>query len=141
EFLARVRAAVEAAGVWEEFSTDWLCLDCELMPWSAKAHDLLIRQYAAVGAAARASLDDAVSALEAAARCGLDIAPVLASYQTRRETAGLYVDAYRRYCWPVSSITDLKLAPFHLLATQGAVHTSRDHGWHMEKLARICRED
>ena len=27
-----VRAAMDAAGLWEEFSTDWFCLDCELRP-------------------------------------------------------------------------------------------------------------
>ncbi len=32
-------------------TTDWVCLDCELMPWSAKAQELLRQQYAAVGAA------------------------------------------------------------------------------------------
>jgi protein phosphatase len=31
------------------FATDWVCLDCELMPWSAKAQELLREQYAAVG--------------------------------------------------------------------------------------------
>jgi protein phosphatase len=55
--------------------------------------------------------------------------------------AARYVAAYRRYCWPVHSIADLKLAPFHLLASEGAVHTSRDHVWHMEMLARVCREE
>jgi hypothetical protein len=30
----------------------------------------------------------------------------------------LYVDSYRRYCWEVQSVGDLKLAPFHLLATE-----------------------
>ena len=34
---------------------------------------------------------------------------------------------------------DLKLAPFHLLASEGQVHVQRDHLWHMEKLAEICK--
>jgi protein phosphatase len=50
-----------------------------------------------------------------------------------------YVDAYRRYCWPVESLADLKLAPFHLLATEGAVHTDKDHLWHLAILERLCR--
>jgi protein phosphatase len=33
----------------------------------------------------------------------------------------------------------LKLAPFHLLATEGQVHVQRDHVWHMEKLAEVCK--
>lgn len=41
----------------------------------------------------------------------------------------------------MESLNDLKLAPFHLLATQGAVHTDKDHAWHMETLAQICQAD
>jgi protein phosphatase len=52
EFLEKVRKAVEVAGIWEELKTDWICLDCELMPWSAKAQELLRQQYAPTGAAA-----------------------------------------------------------------------------------------
>ena len=39
------------------------------------------------------------------------------------------------------SLTDLKLAPFHLLATEGRVHTDKNHVWHMDTLAKICRAD
>jgi protein phosphatase len=53
----------------------------------------------------------------------------------------LYVEAYRRYCWTVRSLADLKLAPFHLLASEGAVHTAKDHLWHMATLARMCQAD
>ena len=35
-------------------------------------------------------------------------------------------------------VDDLKLAPFHLLATEGQVHIQRDHVWHMEKLTELC---
>jgi protein phosphatase len=49
-----------------------------------------------------------------------------------------YVDAYRRYCWPVASVADLKLAPFHLLASERKVFADKDHLWHMEHLARIA---
>jgi protein phosphatase len=41
----------------------------------------------------------------------------------------------------VASLTDLKLAPFHLLASEGRVHTDRNHVWHMDRLAKVCRED
>lgn len=140
EFLARLQAAVGAGGLWEELGTDWLCLDAELMPWSAKAQELLRHQYAAVGAAARTSLGEAVAVLEQAAGRGQAQA-LLERYRTRSALADQYVGAYRRYCWEVASVTDLKLAPFHVLATEGAVHTDRDHGWHMEMLARLAAAD
>src|SRR4051794_32487782 len=44
-------------------------------------------------------------------------------------------------CWTVESLSDLKLAPFQLLATEGHVHTDKDHRWHMERLAEVCRTD
>src|SRR5260370_31368115 len=56
EFISRVQAALSKAGFWDEFASDWFCIDCELMPWSAKARELLQRQYAPVGAAGVASL-------------------------------------------------------------------------------------
>jgi protein phosphatase len=139
-FLERVRGAVERVGLWDELKTDWLCLDCELMPWSAKAQELLRLQYAPTGAAARSALPAAVEALSAVA--GNDeVAALVESYQRRREAAGLYVAAYRRYCWPVHSLADLKLAPFHLLASEGGVHSGRDHVWHMEMVGRVCGAD
>jgi protein phosphatase len=41
----------------------------------------------------------------------------------------------------VSSLSDLKLAPFHLLASENGVHTDKNHTWHMDMLAKVCRED
>jgi protein phosphatase len=119
QFLERVRAAVGAAGVWEELKTDWVCLDCELMPWSMKAKELLQRQYAPAGAAARQGLTAAVEALALAAKQNPDLEAMLTRYREREEAAALYIDAYRRYCWAVESLDDVKLAPFHLLASEG----------------------
>jgi protein phosphatase len=141
EFIRRIQAAISGADLWDEFQTDWVCLDCELMPWSAKAQELLRQQYAAVGAAARASLPDAVAALEQASDVVSDVAPLLDRYRARRKAAEKYTDAYRRYCWPVHALTDLKLAPFHLLATEGKVHANRDHIWHMAMLRKLCDAD
>ena len=76
--LARLRAAVTAAGLWDELDTGWILLDCELLPWSAKAEDLLRDQYGSVGAAARAALPAAVDGLTAAAASGIDVAELLA---------------------------------------------------------------
>ncbi|HEY3175422.1 MAG TPA: polynucleotide kinase-phosphatase [Candidatus Polarisedimenticolia bacterium] len=140
ELLDRVRSSMERAGLWEELNTSWVCLDCELMPWSAKAQALLTGQYAAVGAAASAATSGAVSLLERAQSRGLDVDELLAGQKERQRMVWQYQDAYRGYCWPVTSISDLKLAPFHLLATEGAVHVDKDHRWHMETLSRLGGE-
>ena len=94
------------------------------------------RQYAPVGAAANASLGAAVKLLEHA-----NAPELLTHFQTRLETVSRYRDAYARYCWPVNGVSDYRLAPFHLLATEGATHTDKTHGWHLEEFARVCAAD
>ncbi len=141
ELLQRIHAALTASGFWDALDTDWACLDCELMPWSAKAQALLQDQYAAVGASARAALAEVAAVLEQAARDGRDTAALLDRFRDRAAMIDDYVRAYQEYCWPVESIADLKLAPFHLLATEGTVHADRDHVWHMETLASVCAAD
>jgi protein phosphatase len=141
EFLDRVRAAADTTGIWDELKTDWLCLDCELMPWSAKAQELLRQQYAPAGAAARAGLREAVTALKLTSDHNAGAKPLLDWYEQRLQLAGSYVQAYRRYCWPVHALSDFKLAPFHVLASEGAAHTDKDHFWHMQTLARFAEAD
>ncbi len=141
ELIGHVRAALDATDFWQRFQTSWVCLDCELMPWSVKAQELLLRQYAAVGSAARASLHDAVALLEQAEQTGIAMNGLVETYRQRYALAERYVAAYRHYCWPVNSIADLKLAPFHILATEGTTHIEKDHRWHMETIAQICAAD
>ncbi len=50
---------------------------------------------------------------------------LIARFGDRASSITRFVAAYRQYCWPVSSIDDLKLAPFHLLATEGKVHATK----------------
>ncbi|AFY99388.1 polynucleotide kinase-phosphatase [Calothrix sp. PCC 6303] len=139
ELLTRLNTTLTDSNFWEIFNTDWVCLDCELLPWTAKAQGLLTKQYAPVGMSSRLSLGNAIALLEKAQNRGVDISSQLDSYKQRAEMANLYVDAYRRYCWNVGDISDIKLAPFHILASEGAVHTDKTHTWHMEEIAKIAK--
>jgi protein phosphatase len=141
EFLRRIQTAATDSGLWEELKTDWLCLDCELMPWSSKAQDLLRQQYAPTGAAARAGLAASIAALRATSRHAPEASELVGRFDERRTMAEHYIEAYRHYCWTVHSLEDIKLAPFHLLASEGAVHSDKDHVWHMTTLARLCASD
>ena len=141
QFLECVRTGIADAGLWAELGTDWVVLDSELMPWSLKAQELLREQYAAVGVAARTSLTAAESLLRQTAARGIDAGDVLVKVEKRLSLAQLYSDSYARYCWPVMSLTDIQLAPFHLLASEGQVHTDKDHLWHMNVAARLHEAD
>ena len=38
----------------------------------------------------------------------------------------------------MNAVDDLKLAPFHLLATEGKVHVDQSNDWHMQTLAKLA---
>lgn len=140
EFLGRVHESMSKQDWWNKFDTNWFCLDCELMPWSAKAQELIRQQYAAVASAANNSLAQAVAALEQIPAGDPDASAVLERFRERKEMVGQYKRAFGHYCWPVDSLNDLKLAPFHLLASEGKVYTGHDHLWHMETVSELVGE-
>jgi protein phosphatase len=141
QLVDRLRLAAEAAGLFDELDTSWLLLDAELMPWSAKAAQLLRDQYAAVAAAARASLPVAVDVLERAAATGLDVEELLERTRAREANALAFADAYRRYCWPTEGLAGVRIAPFQVLATEGSAYHDRPHAWHLDLTDRLVAAD
>jgi protein phosphatase len=141
QLLLRLRGAAESAGLFDELGTDWMILDAELLPWSAKALELLKYQYAAVGAAAHAVLPVAVSELERAKTSGLDVGQLLDSTRSRLANAEAFTDAYRQYCWPTDGLVGIKVAPFQLLASDGATYHDRPHSWHLDVTDRLAAAD
>lgn len=132
QMLERLQAGLEACGLWDDLQTSWMCLDCELMPWNLKAQALLKDQYAAVGSAALAHLQAALEVVPDGLR---------EAYQQRLEGARRYRQAYRRYCWDTPGMEQLRLAPFHLLASEGQVHSRQPHRWHLQQFERLGSKD
>ncbi|OMP77696.1 polynucleotide kinase-phosphatase [[Flexibacter] sp. ATCC 35208] len=136
-FLKKIADVITARGGWEAFNTDWMVLDCELMPWNLKAQQLLRNQYGATGAAGRYAMEGAVASLEKAATNPAAL-PLLREYRERAVMVDQFATAYRQYCWEVNGMEDYQLAPFHLLATEGNTYFDKDHEWHMEQLAAFA---
>lgn len=139
--LARVRATVTAAGLWAELDTDWLLLDCELLPWSAKAGSLIREQYAGVGAAGRAALPAVLATLDAAAGRGLPVGGLRGRMADRSAEVEAYSAAYRAYVGPTDGLRGVTLAPFAVLAGAGVSYADRDHGWHLALADRLPAAD
>ena len=138
--VERLTKAIDQADLWSSLSTDWLLLDAEIMPWSAKATELLRRQYQPTHAAALASAEALIGAIDAAGD--------IDGLETLKDAAGARCDNARRmastidgYCWAAESIEDYRIAPFHLLASEGAVHSDKPHVWHMETLTALAAHD
>jgi len=111
------------------------------LPWSVKAEGLLRDQYASVGAAARASLPVAVSALEQAQAAGVDLGDLVDRTRSRRANAEAFTRAYRRYVWPTHGLDGVRVAPFQVLATEGTAHHDRPHQWHLDWADRLGASD
>ncbi|MEU2621665.1 polynucleotide kinase-phosphatase [Streptomyces sp. NPDC007157] len=141
EILGRIRAAVDAAGLWDELATDWLLLDAELLPWSLKAGGLLRTQYAAVGAASGAVFPGALAALEGAAARGVDVSGLLTRQRGRAADAAAFTDAYRQYCWTTEGLDGVHLAPFQILAVQGRSLATLPHDEQLALLDRLVESD
>jgi polynucleotide kinase-phosphatase len=132
----RLREA--AAPLFDSLGTDWLALDCELLPWSAKALELIKSQYASVGTAARHVLPEAEAVLQAAAQRGLDVGALTGHLQQRLVNATAFREAYAAYCAPVDGLDGITLAPFQILAAEGqALALTEPHPWHLDELARL----
>ncbi|BCJ43732.1 polynucleotide kinase-phosphatase [Actinoplanes ianthinogenes] len=137
--LARVRAAAEP--ILAELSTEWLLLDTELLPWSAKAGSLIRDHYAGVGAAGRAALPAAREVLDRVAARGLDVAALRDRIDLRSAEIEGYSAAYRAYVKPTDGLTGVTLAPFAVLAGAGVTYAGKDHGWHLAIADRLVAAD
>ncbi len=132
--LDRVRAGADASGLWDLLDTDWLIVDAELLPWSAKSTGLLKDLYAATGAAGATALEAASRLVGDAMGRGIDLGALTERTSRRAEHVASYVNAYRRYCWDVDGVDGIEIAPFQLLAADGEVLARREHRWHLEQI-------
>ncbi|WP_298752967.1 polynucleotide kinase-phosphatase [uncultured Serinicoccus sp.] len=139
ELLERLR--LSAAPLFESLNTDWLALDCELLPWSAKALDLIKTQYASVGAAATHALPEALDVLEQAGARGLDVEALTQRSERRLANATRFREAYTAYVRPTQGLDGVTLAPFQILAAEGrALATTEPHDWHLAELAKLSSD-
>ncbi|QGV78025.1 polynucleotide kinase-phosphatase [Streptomyces ficellus] len=139
--LDRLRRAIDAAGLWDELTTDWLLLDGELMPWSLKASGLLRSQYAAVGAASGAVFPPVLAALESAVGRDVDVTGLLGRQRERAADAAAFTEAYRRYCWDTEGLDGVRFAPFQILAGQGRLLAGVPHDEQLAWLDRLVEHD
>ena len=150
QLLDRLDNVLTKTNFWGDFNTDWVCLDTELMPWSEKAQGLIRSQYAPTGNAGIGSLTAAAELLEKACQRrniayevnsatsgqNVDLSAIADEYKAKLSDMLNYRNAYREYCWTVSTIDDYRIAPFHILACEGRVFDGEKHIWHMENIRR-----
>ncbi|MFP3089705.1 3' terminal RNA ribose 2'-O-methyltransferase Hen1 [Treponema sp. TIM-1] len=158
--LERLGKVLDCSGFWEQFATDWVCLDAEILPPPAKIRRLLPEQYAPVGRAGRDGLAAGIALLQQALSirgpaavapapaekqrghppADMHVAAVLERFEQRKACLDRYTEAYRRCHRTVSSADDYRVAPFHILATEGKVWNHETHLCHLETIRRFMTE-
>lgn len=156
EILQRLVINLNRSNFWGIHKTDWVCLDCEIMPWSTKAKGLIIKQYATTGATGRESLSAANKSLRSAIARGYetpsgvskttsgqnaDLVQVLKKFENLEECMLKYETAYKNYCWSTNSVDDLKIAPFHIMATENKVWSEESHIKHLFPIDSFCLDN
>jgi protein phosphatase len=118
--------------------TNWTILDAELLPWSAKARTLIASHYAPISSAAKRGLGASISALSAACESlwlepgsREELARLLEIQKRRLRDAEAYTTAWHRYCWETHGLSDLKFAPFQILAVEGRLLSGMSHMDHL----------
>jgi protein phosphatase len=138
DLVSRLSSVLGVSSFWERFDTDWVCLDTELLPWSVKAEGLIREQYAPVAAAGSTAIRSALQSVEAAVQRGLELEPLAIRLHERVVDLESYASVYRRYCWETDGLQGVRIAPFHVLATEGRTYFDRDHLWHMSEAGRLA---
>ena len=129
QFLDRVRDAADGARAsGTSWTTDWvlprLRADALVGQGAGAAADAVRAGRARRRGIAAASGVDGAG--RGGRRGGVEVEALAdARCASGGHVADRFVAAYRRYCWPVHSLDDLKLAPFHLLATEGTATRTR----------------
>lgn len=146
QIFTRLIDSLTRAGIWEKWQTNWLALDCEILPWNLKAQGLLVEQYLPTAEAGQAALTTVQAVLEQGINRGLhsatlDLAALRGQVDASLASIARYQQTIAGYLWEVADIDKIAIAPFHLLATEGKTFFDRDHLWHLETLSALAEAD
>lgn len=121
---------------FERHQTDFVLMDAEILPWNLKAQSLIDAQYAHV---AENALMDRQRLLQKLQRTQLDVANWQAQYTEYVQNAARFDAVYQNYIWD-ANLTNIQIAPFHILAHSNETCFHQPHSWHMEQAQELAQD-
>lgn len=119
QVLARLNADLVQAGYFTKHNTEMLLLDAEIIPWNLKARELIATQYAHVAEAAEMDREQLLVKLRQAEAAGRDVSGWVQEMEAKLHNVQVFRKAFQQYCWDVSGLEGIRIAPFHTLAHSG----------------------
>lgn len=136
ELFDQLHGVFESVAFWEEYRTDWVCLECVMLPWVGRAEGLFKYRYASLATAAEADL---AAAREAVAFRGAALETQQDALAEGLARVAKFQDIYRKGAAQRIDTPDCRLMPVALLAVEGANYTGKDPLWQASRLEAICR--
>ena len=132
KILQRINESLTTSDYFNQYNTEFLLVDAEIMPWNLKAKELISSQYAHV--AENAILDRSLlkDKLESAVSYNENLKNWLSEYEEKLANAQAFKEVFQKYCWEINDIEQIQIAPFHVLAHSNETFFHKPHTWHMK---------
>ena len=130
KILQQLHTELIEKNYFEQFNTNFVLLDAEILPWNLKAQQLIDQQYAHVAEQALMDRTKLMEKLRDTAQ--IDVSQWLQEYKGLLENAQRFSTVYQNYCWDVQDASSIQIAPFHVLAHSSETFFHKPHIWHME---------
>lgn len=128
--IRQLHTELLAKNYFEQFETNFVLLDAEILPWNLKAQQLIDQQYAHV--AEQALMDRTKLVEKLGQTTQIDVSDWLQEYTLLLENAKRFSTVYENYCWDVQDTATIQIAPFHVLAHSSETFFHKPHTWHMD---------
>ena len=129
EFCNKISSLLEQSKYWEEHNIDMAIWGCEILPWNLKGFGLVNKEYSVAHEAMYMWYEKVKGVVEANGSIFRE------GFKEYLSQFGQNVESFRQqlnnYCWNTSSLDDIKVAPFHLLATSKGTYFNESHEYHL----------
>lgn len=123
---SKIQNLLNKNNYYKKHNTGFVLMDTEILPWNAKGSGLLTNQYLPVLDSSKSLNENILNSLE-----GVDnLDSIKDEVKTNLENINKYKEQLENYCWD-SDITNIKIAPFHLLAHENKTFFNETHEWNL----------
>ncbi|MDQ0269625.1 polynucleotide kinase-phosphatase [Cytobacillus purgationiresistens] len=123
---------LHASNYFNQYGTDFVLLDAEIMPWNLKAKDLIKNQYEYVAHHALLDREMLQKKLSSALEYNSELQLWSKENEIKLSNARTFEQVFQKYCWEVKDTNSIQIAPFHILAHSHETLFHKSHQWHME---------
>lgn len=136
QMVENIHAELVGKNYFEQFNTNFVLMDAEILPWNLKAQSLIDQQYETVAENALMDRYKLIEKLKATEH--VDVTSWMEEYTDKYKNAARFDAVFKNYCWPTNELSGIQIAPFHILAHSSSANFHQSHSWHMKMNAYLA---